>query len=115
MLQEGIVGIANVMKKFYISYACYFIKYKRGPLFQDSLRAKFRQDPVLAGIIKLVGEYKCRFRKKAMKEYINQDAVDIFIDVQAKTMEMNEGSAKRLFDSMYGTVNDDSKVEKCQV
>ena len=74
MLSEGIDDVAKVMKRINVRYAYYFNKkYKRvGHLFQDRYRSEvvendsyilslaryIHQNPVKAGIVKAIGDYK---------------------------------------------------------
>ncbi|WP_425057957.1 hypothetical protein SCACP_36900 [Sporomusa carbonis] len=105
------------------------------------------QNPVKAGIVKSAGEYKwssyngyllenhyfnkvldtgvilgifsedLNSAKKQFKEYVNQDAVETFIDMNEETVEMDEESAKELWNTMLNSANCDSRVEiaRCMI
>jgi len=146
MLSEGIEDVAKAMKRISVSYVYYFNKkYKRvGHLFQDRFRSEtvdddsyilalaryIHQNPVKAGMVKSVGEYKwssysCYLNennyftkvietktilglfsddkttaKKFFEKYMNEETQDKFIDLVEDVEVMDEKTAKELFVKM---------------
>lgn len=161
MLSEGLEDVAKVMKRISVSYVYYFNKkYKRvGHLFQDRFRSEIveddsyalalaryiHQNPVKAGMVKSVGEYKwssytCylnesnyfskvvetetvlglflgdkRTAKKRFEEYMNEEAQEEFIDLVEDVEVMDEATAKGLLEKMLRMRNNPDGNTKVQI
>jgi putative transposase len=161
MLSEGVEDVAKVMKRISVSYVYYFNKkYKRvGHLFQDRFRSEnvegdsyilalaryIHQNPVKAGIVKSLDEYKwssytCylnesnhyskvvetetvlgllagdkRTAKKLFEEYMNEEAQERFIDLMEDVEVMDEETAKELFERMLGLGYNPDDNTKAQI
>ncbi|MTI80138.1 MAG: transposase [Firmicutes bacterium] len=161
MLREGEEDVATVMKRITVSYVYYFNKkYKRvGHLFQDRFKSEnveddgyvlalvryIHQNPVRAGMVKSVSEYKwssynCylnennyfakaietetilglfsgdnRIAKKHFKEYMEEEAQEEFIDLVGEVEVMDEETAKELFETMLSLGNNPDGNAKMQI
>lgn len=160
MLGEGIEDLARVMKRITVSYVYYFNKkYKRvGHLFQDrfkseiveqdsyilSLARYIHQNPVKAGMVKKMDDYKwssynCYLnednyfakmldtdtvlglfsedRKTAMKkfwEYMNKESEETFVDMVEEEDVVDEEEARKVFEKMLIENGLEENEEKIQ-
>lgn len=161
MLSEGVEDVAKVIKRISISYVYYFNKkYKRvGHLFQDRFKSEIveddsyiltlaryiHQNPVKAGMVKSVGEYKwssytCYLNesnyftkivetetvlglfsddkttaKRRFEEYMHEEAQEVCIDL-VEDVEMIDGkTAKVLFERMLSLGNNPDGNTKPQI
>lgn len=161
MISEGVEDVARVMKRITVSYVYYFNKkYKRvGHLFQDRFRSEIveddsnllalarfiHQNPVKAGIVKSVGDYKwssytCYLNEsnyfskvvetekvsglfsddkssaiRCFEEYMNEEAQETFIDLVEDVEVMDEETAKKLFEKMLTLGNNPDGNTKAQL
>ncbi|MHB1653303.1 MAG: REP-associated tyrosine transposase [Desulfitobacteriaceae bacterium] len=161
MLSEGVEDVAKVMKRISVSYVYYFNKkYKRvGHLFQDRFKSEIveddsyvltlaryiHQNPVKAGMVKSVGEYKwssytCYLNesnfftkvvetetvlglfsddkitaKRCFEEYMHEETQEVFIDLVEDVEVMDEKTAKELFERMLSLGDNPAGNIKAQI
>jgi hypothetical protein len=161
MMQEGIKDIAKAMKGINISYVYYFNqKYKKvGHLFQDRFKSEvieneryalsllryIHQNPVKAGIVKKIGDYKWSSynaymqenhyfqkvvdttnilgffsgnptaAKRQFAEYINQECDDLFMDLEEKEAKMDEENAQRLLYELKNRQSEEKRNNNKQI
>lgn len=146
MLSEGIEDVAKVMKRITVSYVYYFNKkYRRvGHLFQDRYRSEIveedsyilplaryiHQNPVKAGMVRTVGDYKWssyngyldgssnhakildsdtimglfsesrKIAEKQFEKYMNEEANETFIDLTQEKEFMGEEESRAFFEKI---------------
>ena len=160
-ISEGVEDVARVMKRITVSYVYYFNqKYKRvGHLFQDRFKSEIveddsyiltlaryiHQNPVKAGMVKSVGEYKwssytCYLNesnyftkivetetvlglfsddkttaKRRFEEYMHEEAQEVFFDLVEDVEVIDGKTAKVLFERMLSLGNDPDENTKPQI
>ncbi len=146
MINEGTEDLSKIMKRINVSYVYYFNqKYKRvGHLFQDRFKSEnveqdryllalaryIHQNPLKAGMVKKVSDYKWssynsymyesnyfakmvdtdivlglfssdkQTARRKFAEFMNEESKELFIDIKEQEEVMDEEAAKELFKAM---------------